>query len=128
MPIHPSVVVGVGTSGALVVANIERIFYEVLGDLRLELLRLLVVEAATHATEVDSAPGGRRSEMVNAHVGDTSAAYRDLKTFLGGDFDWCPADLRISGQGAGNVRAGGRLMYHSRFPAIWAALERNITA
>src|SRR5258708_27482625 len=127
MTIHPSLVVGVGTSGALVTSNIERILYEVLGDTPLELLKLLVVETDSTPRETEVAPGGRISQMVDAFESDIGKAIRDLNAFLKADFDWCPKDLVLgAGRGAGNVRAGGRLMFHSRFPDIYKALQRSM--
>jgi hypothetical protein len=127
MKIHPSVVVGVGTSGAYVISNIERILYEVLGDTKLDLFRLLVVETDHTTLETDNAPGGRLSQMVDAFETDIGQAIKNLTHFLAADFDWCPKDLSLgSGRGAGNVRAGGRLMFHSKFPAIHAALQRSM--
>ncbi len=127
MTIHPSLVVGVGTSGALVTSNIERILYEVLGDTPLELLKLLVVETDNTPRETEVAPGGRISQMVDAFEPDIGKAIRDLNAFLKTDFDWCPKDLVLgAGRGAGNVRAGGRLMFHSRFPDIYKALQRSM--
>ncbi|MEO8660692.1 MAG: tubulin-like doman-containing protein [Bryobacteraceae bacterium] len=127
MKVHPSVVVGVGTSGAHVVSNIERIFYEVLGDTRLDLFRLLVIETDNVPRDGEIAPGGKQSQMVDAFENDIGVAIKNLTHFLGKDFDWCPKDLVLGGgRGAGNVRAGGRLMYHSKFPEIHKALQRCI--
>jgi hypothetical protein len=127
MNVHPSVVLGVGTSGAYVISNVERIFYEVLGDTKLDLFRLLVVETDNTPRETDNAPGGRLSQMVDAFETDIGQAIKNLTHFLGADFDWCPKDLSLgSGRGAGNVRAGGRLMFHSKFPAIHTALQRSM--
>ena len=94
MTIHPSLVVGVGTSGALVTSNIERILYEVLGDTPLDLLKLLVVETDNTPRETEVAPGGRISQMVDAFEPDIGKAIRDLNAFLKTDFDWCPKGPR----------------------------------
>jgi hypothetical protein len=126
MNLFPSVVVGVGTSGASVVASIERIFFEVLGDTRLDLIRLLVIETDTRQRDFDMTPGGRISRLVDAHENDVHQAIQNLKAHLSDDFAWCPDDLNIQGHGAGNVRAGGRLLFHSKFAPIKAALSDAI--
>jgi hypothetical protein len=118
-------VLGVGTTGAHVLANIERIFYEVLGDTKLDLFRLLVIETDTAKRESERAPGGALTHTVDAFEGDIGHAISNLSHFLGSDFDWCPRGLDIGpGRGAGNIRAGGRLMFHSKYPTIQAAIQR----
>jgi hypothetical protein len=43
MPIQPSIVIGVGSSGGYVVAGLERILDEVMGDAPLNLFKLMVI-------------------------------------------------------------------------------------
>ena len=125
MNIRPSVVLGVGTTGAHVLANIERIFYEVLGDTKLDLFRLLVIETDNTKRETERAPGGSITQAVDAFEPDIGHAISNLSHFLGSDFDWCPRGLDIGpGRGAGNIRAGGRLMFHSKYPTIQRAVQR----
>jgi hypothetical protein len=123
MSIVPSVVIGLGSSGAYVVANLERILYEVLGDAKLDLVKLLVIETAQTRKDDDAPPGGKRSSLVYAHEPEVGQAIQNLKAVLQNDFQWCPPDLRISGQGAGNIRAGGRLMLFSKFANIRQAIS-----
>jgi hypothetical protein len=122
MTIWPSVVIGLGSSGAYVVANMERILYEVLGDTGVDLFRLMVIETAQTAKDDEGPPGGIRRRWVNASETDVGQAITDLRASLGSDFDWCPRDLRIAGQGAGNIRAGGRLMLFSKYDLIRQAI------
>lgn len=127
MKIRPSVVLGVGTTGAHVLANIERIFYEVLGDVKLDLFRLLVIETDNTRHDAELPPGAALTLPVDAFVPDIGHAISNLSHFLGSDFDWCPRTLDIGhGRGAGNIRAGGRLMFHSKFPDIQKAVQRAI--
>ena len=100
MAAHPSVLAGVSTTGANVIANVERILYEVLGKRRLEFLKLLVVETDNAPRNPDIAASANVSHVVDAFEPDLGQAMRNLSQFLGRDFDWCPKDLSL---GAGGV-------------------------
>ena len=123
MRVNPSVVIGLGSSGAYVVSNLERILYEVAGDAPLDLFRLISLDTDTRPKEDEPPPGERRGTTYSAHEANTGQAIFNLKHALGTDFSWCPPDLTIEGEGAGNLRAGGRLLLFNRLPEIWSMIR-----
>src|ERR1039457_727684 len=127
MRVIPSVVVGIGSSGAYVLANLERVLYEVLGNSAVDVFRLISIDTDNTRKEDEPPPGGKRGLTLSAYEKDLGRAIYNLKKVLGNDFSWCPADLKIQGQGAGNIRAGGRVMFFNKFAEIWEAI-RNATA
>jgi len=123
MRINPSIVIGLGSSGCHVVANLERIIYEVVGETRLDLFRLISLDTDTRAKDDEPPPCGKRSVSYSAHSPDTGQAIRDLTQKLGDDFSWCPPRLTIEGEGAGNLRAGGRLLLFDHFARILSMIR-----
>jgi hypothetical protein len=120
-------VVGIGSSGAYVIANLERVLYEVLGNAAVDVFRLISIDTDNTRKEDEPPPGGKRGTSLSAYERDLGKALYNLKLVLGDDFSWCPPGLKIQGQGAGNIRAGGRVMFFNKFSEIWEAL-RNATA
>src|SRR5579883_673365 len=126
MRIHPSVVIGVGSTGGYVVASLERILYEVMGDAELPLFKLVVIDTDSGPKEDEPPPGGRRSIRFEAHESNTGQAIKNLRHALGRDFEWCPEDLVLDGEGAGNRRAGGRMLLFNRFPEVWRTIQDSV--
>ena len=124
MRINPSVVIGLGSTGSYVVSNLERILYEVVGDVPLDLFRLISLDTDTRPKEDEPPPGGRRGISYSAHVADTGQAIQNLRQALGKDFNWCPDNLIIEGEGAGNLRSGGRLLLFSHFSQISQMIQQ----
>src|ERR1017187_2224283 len=125
MRIQPSVVIGLGSSGAYVVASLERILYEVMGDARLDLFKLIAVDTDSRPKEEEPPPGGRRSLRFPANEPNTSQAIKNLRQTLRDDFNWCPGDLELE-EGAGYRRAGGRMLLFNKFPQIWHSIQRSV--
>ena len=123
MRVLPSVVVGIGSSGAYVVANLERLLYEVLGEAAINVFRLISIDTDNTRKEDEPPPGGKRGMSLSAYERDLGRAIYSLKRTLGDDFAWCPNDLKIQGQGAGNIRAGGRVMFFNKFSEIWDTIR-----
>jgi hypothetical protein len=119
MNVGPTIVIGLGSSGAYVIANLERILYEVLGDAPLDLFKLYAIDTDTQRKEDVAPPGRRRSQNIPIYESNLGQAIYDLKAALGATFNWCPDDLQIPGPGAGNLRSGGRLMFYRSFPRLW---------
>ncbi len=125
MAIYPTVVIGLGSSGAYVVSNLERILYEVVGEEPLDLFRLISLDTDSRTKDDEPPPGGRRVLNRPIRGGNTGQKIADLTHKLGSDFNWCPPDLTLAGEGAGNLRSGGRLLLFSDFPAISEMIERS---
>lgn len=125
MRIHPTVVIGLGSTGKNILANVERYLYEVLGAEHLDVFRLIVFETATDSAVPGHAlTGTGHVPVVDIQVGNIGAAYRGMQDILGSDFDSCPAKLRIEGPGAGNMRAGGRLMLFENMEKVHDVILR----
>jgi hypothetical protein len=109
-----------------VVANLERILYEVMGDAPLDLFKLIAVDTDSRPKDDEPPPGGRRSVRFPAHESNTGKAIDNLRHALGSDFAWCPQDLVLDGEGAGNRRAGGRMLLFNKFPEIWQMIQNSV--
>jgi hypothetical protein len=123
MRVGPSIVIGLGSSGCYVVSNLERILYEVLSDTPLDMFRFISIDTDTTRKEDEPPPGGRRGVSISAYEKNLGQAIHDLKHILKDDFNWCPPDLRISGPGAGNLRAGGRVLLFNKLPDVWNLIK-----
>jgi hypothetical protein len=116
--LHPTVVIGVGSTGKYVVANAQKYLYEVLGGEKLKLFKFIVLETAINQQDQNVAAVGARTKPVDIKVSDIGAAYFTLKQELQDEFTWCPANMHIVGPGAGGKRAGGRLMFFHNMETI----------
>lgn len=124
MRVRPSVVIGLGSSGAYVISNLERLLYEVLGNAPLDWIRLVAMDTDTTRKEDEPPPGGRRGQNLPFYESNLGRLIRDLRDCLHEHFTWCgPTDLHIQGPGAGNLRLGGRLMLFGKLPEIWAMVR-----
>ena len=117
MILHPTVVIGVGSTGKYVVTNALKYLYEVLNGESLKLFKFVVLETAINQQDQSDAPGVH-TKPVDIKVRDLGAAYFTLKQNLGDEFAWCPSGMQIIGPGAGNKRAGGRLMFLNHIEMI----------
>jgi hypothetical protein len=128
MILHPTVVIGVGSTGKHIVAGIEKYLYEVLNGETLDLFRFLVFETAINQAEQNTVPSEWRTKPVDIKVHDIGAAFYTMKQTLGEDFNWCPPGMHIDGPGAGNKRAGGRLMLLHNLTKVRRIISDAITA
>jgi hypothetical protein len=127
MQINPSVVIGLGSTGKHIVSSLRKFVYEVLNTESLDIFRFIVVETDGSRSDEDHTPGSSDSNpLVNIHVDDVGLAYGGLKHLLQSDFNWCPPDMRIDGPGAGNKRAGGRLMLLANMGKVEKAIEQAL--
>jgi hypothetical protein len=126
MKIHPTVLIGLGSTGKHVLTNVQRYLYEVLNADTLEVFQFIVLETAT---EADYEGPGLTSQVrpVDIKVRDIGKVWYGMKAVLGSAFRWCPEDLRIQGPGAGNKRAGGRLMMLANMDTVGAILQKAIS-
>lgn len=122
MRLYPTVLIGIGSTGKHIVANVEKYLYEVLDAESLGIFRFIVLETAKDQNLDTSLPSGNRTVPADIKVSDLGAAYLGLRNGLGNEFDWCPPDLRIDGPGAGNMRAGGRLMLFANMDRVAALI------
>ena len=129
MRIRPTVVIGFGSTGKYVIANIEKYLYEVLSADQLEIFRFVVLETAPDAGH-DASSSATRSTPVDIKPKDLGDSWKTLKVALGTDFDWCPENLKIGNQapGAGNLRAGGRLMFVASTTLITRQIQDAVNA
>lgn len=128
MRLHPTVVIGLGSTGKYVIANVERYLYEVLNAEQLGLFKFVVLETApASASEAVSSPVSA-TNPVDIKPRDLGAAWRGMKAALGSDFDWCPERLNIGNNqpGAGNMRAGGRLMLIANMDKIYKVISEAV--
>ncbi len=126
MRVRPSVVFGLGSSGAYVISNIERLLYEVVGDTPLDFLKMIAIDTDTTRKEDEPPPGGHRRQNLPIHESNLGRAIRDLRAVLKEHFDWLSgADIHIPGAGAGNLRGGGRLMLFNKLPDLWQTIQRS---
>jgi hypothetical protein len=126
MQVRPSIVIGLGSTGKYTVANVQKFLYEVLNGQPLDLVHCMVLETDPSAAHDPSLPADARVNPISIKVDNVSAAIRSLKQGLGDRFTWCPDTLIIDGPGAGNKRAGGRLMLFSNMHNIQSALQSAI--
>jgi hypothetical protein len=122
MILHPTVVIGVGSTGKYVVASAQKYLYEVLNGEQLKLFKFIVLETAINQQD-QSLGGGLHTKPVDIKVADIGTAYNTLKKGLGDEFNWCRVDMQIVGPGAGNKRAGGRLMLFHHFETIRTVIQ-----
>jgi tubulin-like protein len=97
----------------------------VTGDEPLDLFRFISLDTDSRPKEDEPPPGGKRGVSYSANVPNTGQAILNLRQSLGEDLNWCPQDLTIEGEGAGNLRAGGRLLLFSHFPKIWQMIRKS---
>jgi hypothetical protein len=123
MQLRPSIVIGLGSTGKHVLSNIQRFLYEVLNTESLDIFRFLVIE-----TDTNNLVDGGRAGMISIHEQDTGHVYRAMRAVVGDDWNWCPQALRLDGgPGAGNMRAGGRMMFLYNYAKVQGAISRAIT-
>jgi hypothetical protein len=129
MKVRSSVIFGLGSSGAYVISNIERLLYEVVGNTRLDFLRMIAIDTDTTRKEDEAPPGGYRRQNLPIYENNLGWAMRNLRDYLGDHFDWCgTADIHIPGAGAGNLRGGGRLMLFNKLPDVRRAINEATAA
>lgn len=126
MILHPTVVIGVGSTGKHVVANAQKYLYEEMNVEGLGLFKFIVLETATNKQDQGWADASN-TKLVNIKVQDIGATYFTLKQNLGNDFNWCPSGMQIIGPGAGNKRAGGRLMLFHHMQTIQEIIQTAIS-
>ncbi len=124
MKVRPSVVFGLGSSGAYVISNIERLLYEVIGEAKLDFLRLIAIDTDNTRKEDEPPPGGYRRQNLPIYESNLGRVMATLRNTLQEHFDWCgTTPIHIPGAGAGNLRGGGRLMLFNRIPEIWQTIQ-----
>lgn len=127
MILHPTVVIGVGSTGKFVVANAQKYLYEVLNGEELSLFKFLVLETAVNQQDQGWTAAGVNTKPINIKVENIGLAYSTLSQNLKGEFSWCPEDMQIMGPGAGNKRAGGRLMLFHHMETVREIIQRAIS-
>lgn len=128
MQVRPSIVIGLGSTGKYTVATIQKFLYEVLNGQSLDLAHFMVLETDPSAAHDPSLPADARVNPISIKVDNVSAAIRSLKQGLGDRFNWCPETLIIDGPGAGNKRAGGRLMLLANMHNVQTALQNAVAS
>ena len=126
MILHPTVVIGLGSTGKHVVANAQKYLYEVLNGEQLNLFQFIVLETAVNQQDQGWTAPGVNTRPTDINVQDIGAAYNTLKLILANEFSWCPQDMHIHGSGAGNKRAGGRLMLFRNMEMIERKFRTSI--
>ena len=123
MQLRPSIVIGLGSTGKHILTNIQKFLYEVLNTESLDIFRFLVIE-----TDTNNLMDGGKAGMLSILQQDTGLVYKTMHAVVGDDWNWCPQSLRLDGgPGAGNMRAGGRMMFVWNYARVQEAISRAIT-
>ena len=128
MPVQPTLLVGLGTSGMWVINEVEKLIYSNHGTNTLPHVRSLYIETDTLKSPdklpVDSAVMRRTIE-----VNSLENAVRRLHDDSDLDLDWfsdaLPAQMSYNSQGAGGVRPAGRILLWTppNFTQVYNALS-----
>jgi hypothetical protein len=124
--LYPTVVIGLGSTGKFVVNNAQKYLYEVLNGEDLALFKFIILETAINQQGQSWTTAGATTEPVNikSEIGDT---FHTLKQRLGDEFNWCPFGMHIDGPGAGNIRAGGRLMLFDHMEKVRGIIQSAVS-
>jgi hypothetical protein len=101
--------------------------YEVLGKPSLDVFSYISVDTDARPKQDEPTPAGRSSASFPAYVRNLGMTWRTLKEHIGEGIDWCPSDIVIPGPGAGNLRAGGRIMLYENLRSLQTAIYQAVT-
>lgn len=129
--LFPTVVIGLGTSGAAIIEGIQQRMYEMFKVNTLPIFRYIVIETdRTYAPS--STPSGQSIQILSLSSGGVGrySNFQELLTQLkeqNVEPDWIDdafaQRLVAQGEGAGGVRPVGRLILWANFPAVKTAIE-----
>ena len=126
--LYPTVVIGLGTTGARIIEGVQQRMYEMYQVNRLPIFEYIVLETdSTQEGRIKPTPAGKNIEFVDLSTGgtkdfDSFSQLLDQWSRRGIEPDWIDGDfadaLTAKGQGAGGVRTMGRLI-------LWANMKKG---
>jgi hypothetical protein len=106
---------------------LERFMYEVLGKPALDVFSYISVDTDSRPKQDEPTPAGRSSASFPAYVRNLGMTWETLNGHIEEAIQWCPSDITIPGPGAGNLRAGGRIMLYENLRSLQAVISQAVT-
>jgi len=131
--ISPKVIIGCGTSGAKIIDKLQQRMYSVFGKNTLDIFKFISIETDWRYVP-EGTPMGTNTYLIKIESGG-GPGFENLSDLLnritqirgGSQPDWIDPELaqnlRAMGEGAGNVRVAGRLLFWSKMQDIYDAIQ-----